>query len=92
MCFFAMEYTPFGKNIPEERLYASLAVKNALRRLRYTVDRKLFAVVTAKLGCGKSTLIRRQTGYFRKWGREKDSPNLNRNFENDQLTGYARSR
>ena len=80
-----MEYTPFGKNIPEKRFYASLAVENALGRLRYTVDRKLFAVVTAKLG-------RHQTGYFCKWGREKDSPNLNRNFENDQLTGYARSR
>lgn len=56
--FFGMEHTPFGRDIPEDRLYVSPAIEDALGRLRYTVDRRLFAVVTAEPGCGKSTLIR----------------------------------
>jgi len=56
--FFGMEHTPFGRDIPEDRLYVSQETEDALGRLRYTVDRRLFAVVTAEPGCGKSTLIR----------------------------------
>ena len=64
----------------------------ALKDVCLTIEDGEFVGIIGHTGCGKSTLIRHQTGYFCKWGREKDSPNLNRNFENDQLTGYARSR
>lgn len=53
-----MEHTPFGRDIPADRLYVPMQTEDALGRLRYTVDRRLFAVVTAEPGCGKSTLVR----------------------------------
>ncbi len=56
--FFGMEHTPFGRDIPADRLYVSPGIEDALGRLRYTVDRRLFAVVMAEPGCGKSTLVR----------------------------------
>lgn len=56
--FFGMQHTPFSRAIPPERLYLSKQTEDALGRLVYTADKKLFAVVTAEPGCGKSTLIR----------------------------------
>lgn len=56
--FFGMEHTPFGRDIPAERLYRSEKIDDALGRLKYTADRDLFTVVMAEPGCGKSTLIR----------------------------------
>lgn len=56
--FYGMEHTPFGKDIPAERLYESRQVQDARGRLMYAADRKQFAVVTGDPGCGKSTLIR----------------------------------
>lgn len=57
--FFGMENTPFARNVPTDRLYASQAMQETLGRLCYAADRQLFAIVTADPGCGKSTLIRR---------------------------------
>lgn len=57
--YFGMTRTPFAKNVPSDKLYESLAVKEILGRLSYVADRELFAVVTGDSGCGKSTLIRR---------------------------------
>lgn len=57
--FFGMEQTPFQRNVPPDKLYASQAIQETLGRLVYVADRQLFAVVTADSGCGKSTLIRR---------------------------------
>lgn len=56
--FYGMEHTPFGKDIPAERLYESKQVQDAIGRLTYAADRKQFSVVTGDPGCGKSTLIR----------------------------------
>lgn len=56
--FYGMSHTPFGKDIPAERLYESKQVQDAVGRLCYAADRKQFAVVTGDPGCGKSTLIR----------------------------------
>ena len=57
--FFEMERTPFQRDVPPDKLYASQAIQETLGRLAYVADRQLFAVVTADSGCGKSTLIRR---------------------------------
>ena len=56
--FYGMQHTPFGKDIPAQRLYESKQVQDARGRLLYAADRKQFAVVTGDPGCGKSTLIR----------------------------------
>lgn len=56
--FYGMTHTPFGKDIPADRLYESKQVQDAIGRLRYAADRKQFAVVTGDPGCGKSTLTR----------------------------------
>ena len=57
--YFHFEHTPFSRNVPPEMLYESRAMEETLGRLKYVADKKLFAVVTADPGCGKSTLIRR---------------------------------
>ena len=57
--YFGMTHTPFTRDVPEESLYESPAMQEALARLGYVADRQLFAVVTADAGCGKSTLIRK---------------------------------
>ena len=57
--FYEMQYTPFTRDIPPEKLYESPAMADTLGRLSFVADRQLFAVVTADAGCGKSTLIRR---------------------------------
>ena len=57
--FFGMENIPFSRNVPPEMLYESSAMSEALGRMKYVSKEKLFAVVTADAGCGKSTLVRR---------------------------------
>jgi len=59
--FFAMKHMPFTNRIPTDCLYLSDAVSEGLGRLCYAADQQLFAVVTAEVGCGKTTLIRRLT-------------------------------
>ena len=61
--FYGMKHTPFGKDIPAERLYESKQVQDAKGRLLYAADRKQFAVVTGDPGCGKSTLVRLLLGF-----------------------------
>lgn len=57
--FFGMNFTPFSRDVPPDRLYESVATANILGRLGYAADRQLFAVVTSDAGCGKSTTIRK---------------------------------
>lgn len=57
--FFGMASAPFSRNLPTEKLYASAAFEETLARLKHAAENKLFAIVTADPGCGKSTLIRR---------------------------------
>ena len=57
--FFEMKYTPFVSTIPVENLYLSDKHIEILGRLRYVAEGNRFAVITAGVGCGKSTLIRK---------------------------------
>ena len=56
--FFAMTQTPFTRDIPVKNLYSSIGYEEALGRLVYASERQLFAVLTANVGCGKTTAIR----------------------------------
>ena len=56
--YFDMEHTPFSRNLPVDRLYASKAIEDAIGRLKYSIDRQGFSVVMADSGFGKSTLVR----------------------------------
>lgn len=60
--FFSMKHTPFTNSIPVDNLYLSDALEECLGRLCYAAENQLFAVVTAEVGCGKTTLIRRLSG------------------------------
>ncbi len=57
--FFGMSQTPFTNGIPVDSLYMSGMLEETLGRLEYVADRQLFAVVTADVGCGKTTSIRK---------------------------------
>lgn len=59
--FFDMKHTPFVSSIPTESLYMSSMLDETLSRLEFAASRQLFAIVTADVGCGKSTAIRRLT-------------------------------
>ena len=56
--FFDMSHTPFVNSIPVEALYLSDKHKEILGRLGYVAQGNLFAVVTAGVGVGKSTIAR----------------------------------
>jgi len=57
--FFEMKHTPFVNTIPVDNLYLSEKHTEILGRLTYTAEGNRFAVVTAGVGIGKSTLIRK---------------------------------
>ena len=57
--FFEMKNTPFVNAIPVDALYISEKHKEILGRLGYVAGGNRFAVVTAGVGVGKSTLIRK---------------------------------
>jgi type II secretory pathway predicted ATPase ExeA len=56
--FFEMERTPFVNSIPVDALYISEKHKEILGRLNYAAEGNRFAVLTAGVGIGKSTLVR----------------------------------
>jgi type II secretory pathway predicted ATPase ExeA len=57
--FFEMKSTPFVNTIPVDALYLSEKHMEILGRLSYAAEGSRFAVVTAGVGVGKSTLIRK---------------------------------
>jgi len=57
--FFSMAQTPFTNSIPVSALYESEHMKEMLGRLVYVAEGNRFAVVTAGVGVGKSTLVRK---------------------------------
>jgi type II secretory pathway predicted ATPase ExeA len=59
--FFEMKHTPFMNTIPVDALYLSEKHKEILGRLGYAAKGNMFAVVTADVGVGKSTLVRKFT-------------------------------
>jgi type II secretory pathway predicted ATPase ExeA len=60
--FFEMDNTPFVNTIPVEALYLSEKHKEILGRLTYAAEGNRFAIVTAGVGTGKSTLVRKFAG------------------------------
>lgn len=59
--FFEMGHTPFINSVPVENLYLSSMLDETLARLEFVAEKRLFAVVTADVGCGKTTAIRKFT-------------------------------
>lgn len=59
--YYEMKHTPFTNGIPADDLYMSGMLDETLGRLEYAARHQLFAVVTADVGCGKTTAIRRFT-------------------------------
>ena len=57
--FFEMKHLPFMNGIPAEELYMSSMLDETLGRLEFAAERKLFAVLTADVGCGKTTAVRK---------------------------------
>lgn len=57
--FFEMKNTPFINSIAVEGLYMSPMLDEALGRLEFAAAKRLFTVVTADVGCGKTTAIRK---------------------------------
>ncbi len=64
--FFEMKRTPFRNDINVDALYLSPMLDETLSRLLYAADNQLFAIVTADVGCGKSTAIRKLAGLLNK--------------------------
>jgi general secretion pathway protein A len=59
--FFEMNHTPFVNSLPVDKLYMSSMLDETLGRLEFVAEKQLFAVVTADVGCGKTTAIRKFT-------------------------------
>ena len=59
--FYGMTNTPFVNNIPVDNLFISEKHEEILGRLGYAAEGNRFAVVTANVGVGKSTLVRKFT-------------------------------
>jgi len=57
--FFGMTATPFTNSIPSGNMYLSCVMKEALGRLYFAAQHRMFAVVTSDVGCGKTTTIRK---------------------------------
>jgi type II secretory pathway predicted ATPase ExeA len=59
--FFGFSAVPFSNSIPASELYMSSMLDETLGRLEFVAENQLFALVTADVGCGKTTAIRRFT-------------------------------
>ena len=51
---FALERTPFAKDIVTDSLLRTESFNDALGRLVHSVDNRLFCVLTAPAGCGRA--------------------------------------
>ncbi|MCD8286522.1 MAG: AAA family ATPase [Clostridia bacterium] len=56
--FYAMDKTPFCRNIPCSEIYRNESVKEAIGRLRYACMHKQFVVLSGESGTGKTTVMR----------------------------------
>lgn len=59
--YFEMKKTPFMNDIASDALYMSSELEEVLSRLKYAAENQMFVIVTADVGCGKSTSIRKFT-------------------------------
>ena len=55
---FSFHRTPFVREVPVEALYRSQTHKEALARLRYVAENRMFMALTGASGVGKSTTLR----------------------------------
>lgn len=59
---FGLTRTPFVREIPVEALFRSAMHKEALARLRYVAEHRMFMALTGESGVGKSTTLRALKG------------------------------
>lgn len=59
--YFGFSRTPFSKDIPPSAVYENDSLIEALTRLTYAIERKLFCTLTAEIGMGKSLTVRKLT-------------------------------
>jgi len=57
--FYGFSATPFSRTIPTDKLYRGNDSDELIKRLKYTANRQLFAVMTGDSGTGKTTVLRR---------------------------------
>jgi type II secretory pathway predicted ATPase ExeA len=57
--FYQFNKIPFIKGIPTTQLFMAEAQEEALMRLKYIVNNKMFATVTGDCGTGKTTVLRK---------------------------------
>ncbi|MDR1111651.1 MAG: AAA family ATPase [Deltaproteobacteria bacterium] len=57
--FFGLTCVPFSKDAPSSGLYGAQGQEEALGRLVFAAERRLFAVLTGDCGTGKTTVPRR---------------------------------
>jgi len=57
--FYGFERTPFGRDIPVDKLYRGNDSDEIIERLKYAAHRQLFAIMTGDSGTGKTTVLRR---------------------------------
>lgn len=56
--FFGFQRTPFGRDLPVEKLMKYPAHEELVSRLKYTAEKRYFALITGEVGAGKSTALR----------------------------------
>ena len=57
--YYKFNNTPFSKNMPSSHLYLADAQEEALSRLTYVAENKLFGIITGECGTGKTSVIRK---------------------------------
>jgi type II secretory pathway predicted ATPase ExeA len=57
--FFGFDHSPFSSGIPTSNLFVTDSQQEALDRLKYVAQQKMFATVTGDCGTGKTTVLRK---------------------------------
>ena len=57
--FFGFQKTPFQRDLPVAELFSTPAHEELISRLKYTVEKRFFSLITGEVGAGKSTALRR---------------------------------
>lgn len=56
--FYGFTKTPFGRDLEPSELFQTCQHKEMLARMKYTAERRQFALFTGEVGAGKSTAAR----------------------------------
>lgn len=56
--FFGFQRTPFGRDLPVDQLLKYPAHEELVSRLKYTAEKRFFALITGEVGASKSTALR----------------------------------